>query len=487
VLPVTGFISRIMSIEPIRRQSLISLGNLIGLTVIGYIATMYFAHVLGPAVLGSYYLFLSYYGIFSLIGDGGFGGAAVKRISEGNQQEEYFSAFVLLRILLMTVSVTVLLFLSPYLKDLSSSGLIPWLILALVVGAFVCLPATGVYGTGKVGIAQISDFLNNVVKISVQIIATFLGYVAVGLAGGMVAGLLAGFVLNFYYLPLKLARFSFYHIKCLFAFSFWTFLSGSGLLVFTTADTILIGYYLSSTDVGIYRIPLQLTGAALFICMALNTTLFPKISLWNAEGDLLSISSALTRAFSFSLLLAIPVITGGILLCDKLLFFLYGSDFTAGTSSLIVLLLMQIATIFVTLQTTCLNAINQPKKSFISISFTASANILLNMILIPLFGILGAAYATLISVSMNALISYWFLSHYLQVTLDMGTLKNIIIAAGTMAVMVLILRLISGIPSIAYLLGAVVGGALIYFFVLFRLDVQIRKEASDLMGNVGLT
>ena len=70
---ITRYLSRIMAIEPIRRQSLISLANVVGLSAIGYIATMYFAHVLGPAILGSYYLFLSYYGVFALIGDGGIG------------------------------------------------------------------------------------------------------------------------------------------------------------------------------------------------------------------------------------------------------------------------------------------------------------------------------------------------------------------------------------------------------------------------------
>lgn len=37
---ITRYISRIMSIEPIRRQSLISLANVISLTALGYIATM---------------------------------------------------------------------------------------------------------------------------------------------------------------------------------------------------------------------------------------------------------------------------------------------------------------------------------------------------------------------------------------------------------------------------------------------------------------
>lgn len=483
---VTRYISRIMSIEPIRRQSLISLANIMGLTALGYIATMYFAHILGPAVLGSYYLFLSYYGVFSLIGDGGFGGAAIKRISEGVEQCEYFSAFIVLRVILLAVSVTAILFLAPYFRDLLSSGLLPWLIIALITGTIAGIASSGVYGSAKVGVAQISDFLNNVVRILVQIIATFLGYAAAGLAGGFVTGLLAGFALNYYYLPLRLAKFGAYHLKSLFSFSFWIFLTSSGFTIFATADTILIGYYLSNADVGIYRIAYQVTGAALFITTALNTALFPRMSRWNTDGDLLSISSALTRAITFSLLLAIPVVIGGILLGDKLLYFLYGADFVAGTPTLVVLLVMQIVSVFLTLQITCLNAMNYPKDSFISTSLAAVTNICLNIIFIPFIGILGAAIATLISITLNAIISHVLLSRHLEIIIERRSIAHILIATFVMAGIVLTLRIVSGIPSLSYLLGIVAAGSLIYFLILFRIDSELRQEAADLLRTIGL-
>ena len=104
--------------------------------VIGFLSTIYFAHTLGPAPLGAYFLFLAYFGILNLIGDGGFGGAAVKRISEGKEPNEYFSAFAFIRIILIAVSVTVLLFAEPYLKDITSSGVFFWLLLALIISVF---------------------------------------------------------------------------------------------------------------------------------------------------------------------------------------------------------------------------------------------------------------------------------------------------------------------------------------------------------------
>ncbi|MFA5295043.1 MAG: flippase [Methanoregulaceae archaeon] len=483
---ISRYISRIMAIEPIRRQSLISLANVVGLSAIGYIATMYFAHVLGPAILGSYYLFLSYYGVFALVGDGGFGGAAVKRISEGREANEYFSAFIVLRVILLAVSLTALLLLSPYFTDFISSGLFPWLFLALIAGTIAGFAAAGVYGSGKVGIAQISDFLTSSLKIAAQIVATFLGYAAAGLAGGFILGLLAGFLINFHYLPLRLARFSVRHLKSLFSFSFWIFLTSTGFTIFATADTILIGYFLTNADVGIYRVAYQLTGIATLVCIAVNTALFPRISRWNTDNDLPAISSALPKAVTFSLLLAVPIVTGGILLGERLLYFLYGADFVAGTPALGVLLIMQIVSVFVTLQITCLNAMDRPKHSFAATSLAAAINIGLNIILIPLLGILGAALATLASLTLTAILSYVFLSRRLKISLERRPIRNIIIAAVVMAGAVLVFRAVTGIPSVVYLLAIIGTGALLYFSVLFGIDPKLRLEAGDLLRTVGL-
>ena len=44
-----------MSIEPIQRQSFITLVSTIALTGIGFLSTIYFAHTIGPAPLGAYF------------------------------------------------------------------------------------------------------------------------------------------------------------------------------------------------------------------------------------------------------------------------------------------------------------------------------------------------------------------------------------------------------------------------------------------------
>jgi O-antigen/teichoic acid export membrane protein len=475
-----------MKISSIQRQSVITLSSTIALTGIGFLSTIYFAHTLGPAPLGAYFLFLAYFGIFNLIGDGGFGGAAVKRISEGKEPDEFFSAFVFIRIILLAVSVTALLFAEPYLKDITSSGVFFWLILALVVSVFSSSTGIGIYGHGKVGIHQISNFLDAFSRTLIQVTAVFFGYSVAGLTGGFVGGLLAGGMMNFRYLDLKLVRFRISHLKNLSGFSFWIFLTASGSLVFAYADTILIGFFMGNADVGIYRTAFQLTSVAIFTTMAFHTVLYPKISDWGVHEQFTEIENSLARAYTYSLLLAIPACIGGWILGERLLYFLYGASFVEGTSALFILLLVQVVNVFMFLGTMSLAALNRPKDAFWITVIAAMVNILLDLIFIPVLGIAGAALATLIAMILNAIGAHVLLSRIITVKFEFTAIKNILRAAGVMGIFLVFIHFLLPLTHVLIVLAVVIFGALTYLFVLLKLDREMHDEIRDLSVKLGV-
>ncbi|PKL62057.1 MAG: polysaccharide biosynthesis protein [Methanomicrobiales archaeon HGW-Methanomicrobiales-2] len=481
----SGYLARVMRIEPVQRQSLISLASTLALTAIGFLSTMFFAHTVGPSILGAYFLFVAYFSIFNLIGDGGFGGAAVKRISEGEDQNAFFTAFVLLRVVLTVISVGFLLIAQPYLVKLTISGMLPWLILALVVSTFTNIASNSVYGTGKVGVNQISSLVDNLTRVVIQVIAVVLGYGVAGLAGGFVAGILVSGLFNFRFLDLSPAPFRRSHVQSLFAFSFWTFLSASGYLVFSYADTIMIGHFMTEADIGIYRVALQLTSIATFVTIALHATLYPKVSYWGKQDDLASVENALARAFTYSLLLAAPVLAGGWILGERLLYFFYGASFSTGAPALAILLLVQVAHVFVFLQTMCLNALDRPKDSFRVTAIAVAANVGLNLYLIPAYGIVGASAATLVTMVLNATLAHRALSRSIRVRIEPRPVGNIVLAAFVMGVVVVVYSLVIPLTNIFVVLGAVALGGVVYLLLLLRIDKGIHDELKELAGKFG--
>jgi O-antigen/teichoic acid export membrane protein len=475
-----------MNVSQVQRQSLIVFGSTIAMTFVGFLATAYFAHVLGPAPLGAYFLFIACFGIFNLVGDGGFGGAAVKRISEGKDQNEYFSALVFIRIVLLAVSITALLLAEPYLKDITSSGIFFWLLLALVISVFQNSANSGVYGSGKVGIHQASLVVELFFRVLVQVIAVYLGYSIAGIVGGFVGGLIAGGIVNFRYLELRLVRFGLFHVKNLSSFSFWIFLTASGALIFSYTDTILISFFMNTAEVGIYRTALQLASVASFATVAFQTVLYPKISSWAAQGQITEIENSLARAITYSLFLAIPTCIGGAILGDRLLYYLYGASFTEGAIPLIFLLLVQIVNIFMFLGTMSLNALDHPKDAFRITVIASVANIVLNIVFIPVMGITGAAIATLIAMAVNAIGAFILLSRVISLKMEYTPLKNILYAAGVMGIFLLIIHFLLPLTHVVTVLTVVIIGAIIYAILLLRLDREIHDEIKELIVNFGV-
>lgn len=482
-----GLLTRVMNVHPIQRQSIISFASTIGLTMVGLLSTMYFSHKIGPAVLGVYYLFLAYFGVFSLIGDAGFGSAAVKRIAEGKEQNEFFTAHLVLKGILLLATVAIILLIQQLFVDTPLSGNVSWLLIVLTVSTIYNAINAGTAGTGKMGASQITHLVNNVSKVIIQVAAVFLGFDAGGLIGGLAGGMIAGLLLNFRFLDLRLARFNRKHLSSLFTFSFWIFLSSGGILIFNYTDTILLGYFLTEVDVGIYRVAFQLTAVATFTTYALNNTLYPRISHWGAHHEMQLIESSLARAFTYSLLLAIPACVGGWILGDKLLYFLYGAVFATGAPALAVLFLVQVVAVFTNLQTMSLNALDRPHDSFRVTAIAAGANIVLNLLLIPIIGILGAALATLGTMLLNAGLSKRALSKVAQVRLETKPVRHIVVSTTVMAVVTVSFRCIVPLVNIAFVLFAVALGGAVYLVTLFRLDHSIRHEMLEIAQNAGIS
>lgn len=480
------FISNFMRIPALQRQSTLSLLSTIIITFFGFISTMLFSHLLGKDLMGVYYLFLAYYGIFNMIGDGGFGQAAVKRISEGNEQNAYLTAYASLRALLITVSTLLLLVLSPFFIDLQSYNLVLWIIAALAASFFGHTITYGVYGLGHVGIYSASNCLSEFFRIVIQIAAVLLGFSIYGLFGGIIAGIITSGVICLRYFTFKPARFTIRHISSLATYGFWIFLIGTGSIVFSSADTITIGYFMTNGDVGVYRTAYLFTSLASLLSVAIATTLIPKISHWSSNDLMGKIPSVVTRGLTFSLLLAIPVAFGGILLSERLLYFFYGADFAEGSIVCSILLIMQIIAVFTLILGVALTASDHARQAFYATSIAAILNIALNVTLIPFFGINGAAVATLISYTLNAVLISHFLKRYITIRIELRSIAHIITSSLIMALFVFIYIQFVSLDNVVVTMIPVIIGALIYFFVLLKLDSGIHDEIAGMITTFGL-
>ncbi|MEN6518585.1 MAG: polysaccharide biosynthesis C-terminal domain-containing protein [Methanospirillum sp.] len=473
-------LARLMAVSPVRRQSLIGLFTTIGSTLLGFAATVYIAHAAGAGALGAFYLLSAYLGFLLLASDPGLGGAAAQRIAERDEPAAHFSAYAAVRAGLAVAVAAVLVAAGPLFVDLGSSGLVPWLALALLASTLAGIVATGVWASGQAGIGQAADLVGVGARVAVQIGAVAAGYGAAGLAGGLVAGTVAAALVNRRFLSLRLTRFGVRHLVSLAPFARWSFLITLVAVVGANADTVLIGYLLSDREVALYRTPLQLAALAVLSTMPLRASLAPRIAGWTRAGALGEAADALARAWTFALFLAVPAAIGGILLADRLLYFLYGSEFAEAGPALALLLLAQLVSVGSLLEGMALSAVGRPRGAFVAAGAGAATLVLGDLLLIPAFGIAGAALALLLSTAVATVLARVLLGRTITVRLERRPLGAIALGAALMAVAVLAYRAVLPPDSLLLLVGAVVLGATVYLGAVLALDPSIRAELTGL-------
>ncbi len=476
--------TRIMSVGEIKRQSIATFISQIVLTFVGFLSTMYFAHSVGSSVLGAYFLFTAYFGIINLVSDGGIGGAAIKRISEGEEQNAYFTAFFVIRTVFSLVVIGSILAFRTYTEV--NEQIIDWLVLALIISLFHCIVSKGVAGRSKMGIAAAGRLTQNISRIAIQVFAVFLGYGILGLVGGFIAGFIAAGIIQFKFFDLRFAKFGRRHILSLTSFSFWLFLTSAGIVLYSYADVIMIGYFLEEADVGVYQVVFQFTSIAVILAGAIKTTLWPKVSRWSKTKDKVSTEKALSRALTFSFLLAIPIVAGGALLGERMLYFFYGAGFAWGYTTLVILFCAQLINVFQTFFVMCLGALDHQRKAFYVTATSSIANVALNLLLIPLIGIEGAAIATVVTMALNALLAMHILSGIIRIRLEIKSILNIFKATAIMSLFVAVYMYIIELTNVWLTLAPIAIGAIIYMFLILRLDPEIYNDLKEVSSRLNL-
>jgi len=189
-------------------------------------------------------------------------------------------------------------------------------------------------------------------------------------------------------------------------------ISGSLFLVISWTDTLSIGYYKSSTDVGIYRIAFKVATLITFIQFAVNSIAAPTIASLYAEDDLTALRKYIKYIGVINAAFAIPI-TLFIIVFSEPLLNLFGAEYTSGMVLLPILAIGQLVNALAGPVMYILNMTGKEKLSQRIMIWMTGLNIILNVVLIPRYGIVGAAIATTISmVTWNVIAAFYVYKYY---------------------------------------------------------------------------
>ncbi len=170
----------------------------------------------------------------------------------------------------------------------------------------------------------------------------------------------------------------------------------AGIIAYS--DTIMIGLFLHPRDIGHYQAAVRTAMLATFIPQAMMSLAGPKIAGMHGQGTTEQLQRFVSSVIPWIVLPTLTLSLCLVLLADPLLG-LFGAGFHAGLPSLVLL----VSGYFVA---TCfgpapliLNVTGHQDDCARVFALAALANIVLNAVLIPRFGIVGAAFASALALA----------------------------------------------------------------------------------------
>jgi O-antigen/teichoic acid export membrane protein len=170
-------------------------------------------------------------------------------------------------------------------------------------------------------------------------------------------------------------------------------------------DAFLVNFYRGAADVGLYSTGVGVAELIWYIPNAISSTLFPKSSTLTRET-----SARLTaQASRQSLLVAVGLSLAGVLLGPVLIPLFYGADFAPSVEPFLLLLPGILGITITKIISANLAGVGKPQYTTYTAATTVVVTILLDVLLIPGYGINGAAVASTVAYLASAvLIVMWF-------------------------------------------------------------------------------
>ena len=378
---------------------------------IGYVFTIYVSNKYGADFYGLIALGLSMFMILSVIGRLGIETNVVKFFSQDKNDIEagVFFKSIIISFLFSGFIAYILYFFSDDLvyevyKEPKPELLdyLPWILAALPFWnvAVICasLLRAKKLNNAFAFITNISRFLFAFILIIVITAISGVNpvYVVIGHFWGVVLTAIISFIM-------ALQRVSFLKIKSKtksYAFlkeSFPMLLSASMLILLGITDTQVMGIYESNSNIGIYNVSIKIATLTTFSLQAINSILAPKIAKSYAEGNdeykgLIKFSTKLNFLISAAVVL-------GIIVFRNFLLGLFGESFLAGEIILLIFCGGQIINSFAGSVGVILQMIGKQKVYQNFVVAALIINLILTFILTPIYGGIGAAFATVISMA----------------------------------------------------------------------------------------
>ena len=251
-------------------------------------------------------------------------------------------------------------------------------------------------------------------------------------------------------------------------------------MIYDQIDVVMLKYFRADAELGTYVASYALMTMAMGFVPVLSQVFLPLLSA--TAGQNLRVEKKYLHWFGAATIgLALPTAVGGFILAAPLTQFVFGSQYS-GSGTLFRWLTLTIVT--GTVASYCgaqLIPNGRERKYFVAVLAGASTNVVLNLLFIPKYGALAAAFTTAISQGVVALMNYYFVRDLTKPPLLTAVAKSVP-ATCVMALSLLLVQMFFAVHALILVaLGASV------YFAAYALSLALLNRISRPSAGIGLS
>jgi O-antigen/teichoic acid export membrane protein len=259
-------------------------------------------------------------------------------------------------------------------------------------------------GFQQIFLFSFTEFMKNI-SIFFSVLLFF--YLGKGPLTPVLAYVLTSVIISLFFFPFVLRRFNFFKYKIthfnkisrdLVLFSLPVFATAAGGKIIAYVDTLLLTYYRSLSEVGIYNAVLPSSMIFThFVAGAIASMVFPLSSeLWY-KNDIKKLAEGIRLLHKYLFVFTIPLVFPVIAFAHYFILIFFGNSYLEGVVAFQILSIGMFLWTMASINNNVLTAIGKPKEVMKIIFYAAILNFGLNLVLIPKYGIEGAAVSTTLS------------------------------------------------------------------------------------------
>ncbi|OEK04548.1 oligosaccharide flippase family protein [Roseivirga misakiensis] len=198
---------------------------------------------------------------------------------------------------------------------------------------------------------------------------------------------------------------------------FGKYSAGTNMLsiLFHKADILMIAFFLDPVSVALFHFATKITNYAELPLHALSQVIYPRLSASYHTNNSNDLNKEYGLAIIRLLVCVIPITITVIMFNSQIINLLSSGEYMDSSQLIIVLSLGIVFKPWGRVFGLTLDAIGKPKINFNMLTISLMINISVNLLLIPIYGVIGAAIATTLSIIITTIIGQFRIKHYASI------------------------------------------------------------------------